>query len=512
MTTADPPRTVAAVDLGSNSFHMIIARSDGGPFEVLDRMRERVRIAAGIDEDGRLLPEARARAFACLERFGQRLRDFSPARVRAVGTNTFRRARNGRAFRTEAQRVLGLPIEIVSGGEEARLIYLGVCRSTIIPQQRRLIIDIGGGSTEIIVGEGDEVLAAESVPLGCVSHSLRFFPNGKVTEKAYRKATIAARLEMRPIEELIRNLGWEVALGSAGTLHSIQTLVRATGDPREPITRAGLRRLRESLIAAKNMDAVEIPGLSDDRRPVLPGGLAVAHAIIKACKVQELSAAVGGLREGILHDLVGRLDHADIREATIQRFLDRFGIDHAQSERVERTAMALLDNVAEAWDLGDPAARQLLSWSARLHEIGLSISHQGHHKHGEYLVRHSQMAGFSNDDQEIVATLIRSHRRKTLRKRLIDLPNVSEERGVRLCLLLRLAVLLNRGRRASHVPVRAVAEDQALTLQFPLGFLSTHPLTTAELEGEMEQAARLRYTLVVEEDGSESVEEDEPEA
>ncbi len=480
---------------------MMIARSDGGPFEVLDRIRERVRLAAGLDENGVLSANAQTRAFACLERFGQRLRDFSSDCVRAVGTNTFRCARNARTFRLEADRALGHPIEVISGGEEARLVYLGVIRSQVIPEPRRLLIDVGGGSTEIIIAEGEEIIAAESVSLGCVTHSLRFFPGGKITEKGYKAAVLAARIALRPHAGRLRDLGWGAALASAGTAHAIQTLVRATGEAGEPVTRAGLRRLRQLLLEFDHVDEVEIPDLRDDRRTVFPGGLAITHAFFKALKIDRLTATPGGLREGILYDLVGRLEHHDIREAAIRKFLDRYGIDPEQGSRVEHSALLLLSAVGKVWNLGARQTAQRLGWAARLHEIGLAISHSGYHKHGEYLIRHSDMAGFSKDDQEVLATLVRAHRKRPTRRLLSSLPHLPEAEAIRLTILLRLAVLLNRERRTmTTLPFQTLVEENSLELRFPGGYFASHPLTVAELQGETEQWARWGYELRVTEE------------
>ena len=498
-------RTVAAVDLGSNSFHMLIARSDGGPFEILDRMRERVRIAGGLDGEGYLSEEAQERAFACLARFGQRLREFSSNEVRAVGTNTFRSARNAKKFRRRAEAALGHRIEIISGGEEARLIHLGVRSQQVHPEGRWLIVDIGGGSTELIVAEGDTHLAVESVPLGCVTQTRAHFKKGKLTEKAFRAANLAARIELRPIEQRFRAQGWSLALGSAGTVHAIQRLVRETGDPNEPITRAGLRRVRDLLVESRTVDAITLPGLSDDRRPVIAGGLAVLLAVFKALKIGELTAAPGGLREGILADLVGRISQADIREEALARFLDRYGVDRAQALRVERTALSLFDAIAPTWELSADA-RQILSFAARLHEVGLAISHQAHHKHAEYLIRNSDMAGFSTDDQEAVAALVRSHRRRVSRKRFESLSHFGDEVGLRLLALLRFAVALHRTRSdRSALPVEPRANGGTLELVFPQGFFDAHPLTREELRREIDTAhdGGVKIAVVVQ-DGAES--------
>ena len=489
-TDASPPplRTVAAVDLGSNSFHMIVAHSDGGPLEVIDRMRERVRIAAGLEPDGNLSEEAQERAFACLERFGQRLRDFTSDRVRAVGTNTFRRAKNGRSFRKRAEKALGHPIEIISGAEEARLVHLGVRRERSLSDERQLVIDVGGGSTELIVAEGEEILLAESLPLGCVTFSKEYFPEGKLSEKAFRSAIHAARIELRPIEEQIRSHGCVTALGSSGTAHAVAALVRATGETHEAITRQSLSRLRDLLVAAGTVEAIDLPVLREDRRPVIAGGIAVLLALAKSLKFSELHATPGGVREGILYDLIGRLHHEDIREVTLTRFLDRYGIDHAQARRVERTAQDLFDTIGAKWKLGETARRQL-SWAARLHEIGLAISHQGHHKHAEYLIRNSDMAGFSTDEQELLATLVRHHRRRVSRKRFESLAHTSEEAALKLCSLLRIAVVQNRTRKDStEHPWTLGTDGRALELRYPEGYFEHHPLTKTELFEELDLA------------------------
>ena len=491
-------KTVAAVDLGSNSFHMIIARSDGGPPQVLDRLRERVRIAGGLDEEGRIDEATQQRAFDCLARFGHRLREFSSDQVRAVGTNTFRSARNARSFRRRAEAALGHRIEIISGGEEARLIHLGVHSQLPQLDARHLIVDIGGGSTELIVADGSKILLAESLPLGCVTHTRRHFRKGRLTEKIFRQAILAARVELRPYTARFRELGWTVALGSAGTAHAIERLIHSTGDPGEPITRAGLRRLRDHLIEAETIDCLELPELNEDRRPVIAGGIAVLSAIFKACKVGELTATPGGLREGILTDLVGRDGSGDVREATIAQFQGRFEVDLAQAERVERTALRLFEVAREAWGL-DTGAGALLRLAARLHEVGLSISHRGHQRHGEYLIRCSELPGFSTDEQEAIAFLVRFHRRK-VRTREMELPEMlTEAEAHRLLLLLRLAVSFHRARvEDARLPFAPRVEGEALQLCFPPGWFSRHPLTEEELRRELELASSLGVEVSVE--------------
>ena len=309
------PVVVAAADLGSNSFHLVVAEVRGGQLVFVDRRKEFVRLAAGLDERKRLTPEASARALDCLDRFGERVRGLPLGTVRVVGTNTLRLARNANDLLEAAQRSLGHPVEIISGLEEARLIYLGVSRS-LAGDERRLAVDIGGGSTELIIGEGSQPLDLESLYMGCVSSSLRHFPNGRVAEKRWRRAETAALVELEPVERRFRaGAGWESAVGSSGTVHSVATVVQAAGWCEEGITLEALLRLRELLIERGTTMNGGIKGLSEGRAPVFAGGVAVLLATFKALGIERMRVAGGALREGALYDLLGRLHHEDTRHA-----------------------------------------------------------------------------------------------------------------------------------------------------------------------------------------------------
>lgn len=494
----DDPTMVAAVDLGSNSFHMVVARVSGEQLRFVDRLRERVALAEGLDATRELTPEARERALACLVRFGQRLRDFPQGTVRAVGTNTLRQVRDGEELLSRASESLGHPIEVISGREEARLIYLGVAHDVAWQSGHRLVVDIGGGSTEVIIGERYEPVVADSLYMGCVTFSRRFFPDGAITRDAMRQAEISARLELQPIERRYRDLGWRRCLGASGTITAIDEILRATGWSQQGITQQGLRKLRKAVLAAGHTSRLSLPGMPPDRAQVLVGGLAVLTAIFDSLGIDEMTAAHAALREGLLHDLLGRLRHEDVRDATVQRLVTHYEVHVEQAARVQATAVALLDQVAADWGLEGDETRHFLGWAAQLHEIGLSIAWSGYHKHGSYLLEHADMPGFSREDQALLATLVLSHRRKLQRDRLSALPPRLARPALRMSVLLRLAVLLNRARTSRPLPpLVAQARRDRLDVAFPPDWLDEHPMTRADLAVESALVAAAGIELIV---------------
>jgi exopolyphosphatase/guanosine-5'-triphosphate,3'-diphosphate pyrophosphatase len=426
-------------------------------------------------------------------------------RVRAVGTNTLRRAKNSRSFLSLARKALGHPIEIVSGREEARLIYLGVAHSLSDDAGRRLVVDIGGGSTECIVGERFDCLQEESLHMGCVGYTDRFFPRGKITRDAFRNAQLAARLELQTIERRFKAIGWQECVGASGTILAISEILRESGWSSDgSITRGDMRKLRKALVAAKHTDALSLPGLKPERAPVLAGGLAILLAVFDSLEIKRMRPAQGALREGLLYDLLGRIRHEDVRDRTIRRFEERYHVDREQAFRVERTASELYDLAADAWKLKRRQARLLLIWAARLHEIGLAISYTSHHKHGAYLITHSDMPGFSLDDQGMLAVLIRTQRRKISRALIPDHFPLNRDKLLRLSVLLRLGTLLSRGRSPDPIPLTLEVRKQALSLTFPPKWLEDHPLTMTDLEVEVDRLSAVGYTLSFGEELSDS--------
>jgi exopolyphosphatase / guanosine-5'-triphosphate,3'-diphosphate pyrophosphatase len=496
MTADSQPDVIAAVDLGSNSFHMVVARRSNGAIAIVDRIREMVRLGAGLDEQGRISTGAADAALACLGRFRERLSALEARQVRAVGTNTLRRARRRNAFLSRARGALGHPIEVISGVEEARLVFLGAAHSLPSLAGRRLVVDIGGGSTELIVGKGYEALRLESLYMGCVSSSEKFFPEGAITERGFRDARLLARRELQPVREPFRQEGWKQAVGTSGTIRATGRLLRLLGVTGGEITRPGLDLLRDRLLASGSVDNHDLPGLSAQRAPVYPGGLAVLMEVFDALEIESMLPAEGALREGLLWDLVGRLTDEDARDRSVRGFQQRFHVEIAQAERVEATALALHAQLAEPWSLQDAECAELLGWAARLHEVGLDIAHAQHQLHAAYLLRNADLAGFSFDQQRRLAVLVGAHRRKIRDELLEGAQEPWTTRLPYLLAILRIAVLLHRSRKATPPPALEVsAGRRKLRLVFPEGWLESHPLTRADLEQEARYLAALELKL-----------------
>jgi len=496
---ADASTTLASVDLGSNSFHLLIARLSDGQVRFIDRLKEMVRLAAGLDADRYLTPEAIARGEACLERFGQRLRALDEANVRVLGTNTLRSAKNAESVLRRFQDALGHPIEIIDGREEARLIYHGVVHDLGDEAGTRIVFDIGGGSTELIVGRGARPELMESLHIGCVSLSQRFFRNGRLSASAFEAADTAARLELAPFTRPLSARHWDRVIGASGTIRAAADIIQANGWG-DVITRDGLAQIRAALRKARHIDAVKLKGLSDERRPVFHGGLVILQALFDSLGLARMEVSEAALREGAIVDLAGRLQHVDIREATVAALARRYQVDEEHAEAVRRTAECLMGRLGAAWGGEDPWARHQLDWAAHLHEIGLAISHSKYHRHGGYLLEHSDMPGFSRQDQHRLAVLVRSHRRKLRREVIASLPEEEQERALRLTVILRLAVLLHRSRNPMICPFGVDWDEspRVLVLRFAEGWLETYPLTRADLLQEAEQLERVGIRLTLE--------------
>jgi exopolyphosphatase/guanosine-5'-triphosphate,3'-diphosphate pyrophosphatase len=477
--------SLAAVDLGSNSFHMVVARWQRGRLHVIDRLRDSVRLGAGLGADGSLRADARERALRCLAQFGQRLRGLDSRHVRAVATNTVRQLRAPQAFLVTAETALGHPISVVSGREEARLVYLGVARDLPAREEERLVIDIGGGSTEFIIGRGLVPHATESVQMGCIATTRRFFGDGRLSGKRWRAAQTELALVLQQFAADYRQHGWERAIGSSGTIKAIGGLVANLEQGARGITRSGLLALVDALLAFRRIGDIRLKGLSDDRRPVIAGGIAILQAAFQALDIDCMQVSQNAMREGVLFDLLGRVQHRDPRAASIEAMAERLGGDPAQAERVRATAARLLAQVAGPWEL-DEEAGEWLDWAARLHEIGLTIAHSQHHLHGAYLLEHSDLAGFAREEQQVLALLVRAHRRAIPVALFGTLPERLARPTRRLTVLLRLAALLHRSRTDEVLPPMALeVEDDRVRLRLPQTWLAGQPLTRADLEQEV---------------------------
>ncbi len=479
------PQVLAAIDLGSNSFHMVLARVINGQVQIIEKRGEKVQLAAGLDPINGIAPDAQERALACLERFAQSLRGLDRDHVTILGTNTLRAASNSYQFMRKANDTLGFPIEVIAGIEEARLVYLGVAHTLSDDDGKRLVIDIGGGSTEFIIGERFKPIALESLHMGCVSYTDRFFADGKLNEFNFRRASASARRELRSINVRYKNLGWQNVVGSSGTIRAAKRVLKNYELDDEGLNLKALLQLKKILIQNKEIESLELEGIKDLRLKVFPAGLAILIGIFEALEIEVMEYSDGALREGALHDLLGRAQHEDVREATVSAMQSRFLADANHAKKVKETALKLYMQICQQWKIADTVYQDYLRWSADLHEIGLAIAHSHHHKHGAYLVQHCDMSGFSKLAQESVAMILRGHKRKLPLQELEALPKRNRKILSRLMIILRLSVLLHNGRGISDVIDPTIEiEKSIITLSFPEGFLENHAMTEMDLERE----------------------------
>ncbi len=491
------PATVAAIDLGSNSFHMIVARlEEPGTLSIIDRLRENVRLGGGLDKNGIINESTQNRAFECLETFAQRIRDLPDSAVRIAGTNTLRVAKNSQTFVKNAEVILNHPIEIIGGREEARLIYLGVAHGLATKEGKRLVIDIGGGSTELIIGRGMKPKRRESLYTGCVSTSKRFFSNGKITKKAMKAAELEAALTLFPQAPDFKAGKWDEAIGCSGTIKAIASIVHEQGWCLDGISYKSLQKLRSALINAGHIDNLELAGLSESRTAVIAGGLCVLLAIFKILKIEQMQVSDQSMREGLLYDLVGRITHQDVRDATVEAAMMRWSVDIEQAQRITNTVARLYHSSYKQWSIDVEHIKPLLKWASMLHEIGLQVSHNNYHKHGAYILTNADMQGFSQQEQALLAALVLSHRSKFRVDHFKQLMKPFIKAGKHMCVLLRIAVLLHRGRTDQLIPeIDITVNNKHIDLSFPEGWLDEHSMTLADLIKEINYLDSAGYKL-----------------
>lgn len=501
-TEATPPLKdgdmLAAVDLGSNSFHMVVARYMLGQLRIVDRIKETVRLAEGLDGQGGLDPSVMPRALDCLARFGQRIRTLPAPRVRAIATNTVRQLANPQAFLMPAETALGHGIEVVAGREEARLIYLGVAHGNPPePGRSRLVMDIGGGSTEVIIGQGFEAVERESLQMGCIATTRRFFGDGRINRKRWKEARTELAAEFQQFSETYRRRGWHEAMGSSGTIKAICDVSVKMKLTKVSITQDSLAAIREKLLDFDSLESIRLPGLSNERRPIFAGGLLVLDAAFCALGIERMYVSDHAMREGVLYDLLGRDRQEDPRDQSIRALQARYEVDTEQAARVEATAMSLFDQAELPWRL-DADSRRLLAWAARIHEIGLVIAHSQYHQHGAYLVENSDIAGFSRTEQQTLAALVRNQRRNPNPASFDKVPDRLVANVQRCALLLRLAVLMHRSHDRDPLPVVELDVDgDEMLLRLPKRWLEGHPLTRLDLETERELLPGYGHQLVL---------------
>lgn len=503
LSTPEDPELVAAVDLGSNSFHLLVGRvvqTPMGPqISPIDSLKDAVRLASGLSPDKRLDAASQARAVLALQRFGERLRRFHPQRVRAVATNTFRVAKNGPAFLKTCEAALGFPIEVIAGKEEARLIYNGVAHTLAADGRRRLVVDIGGGSTEMIIGTDYKPALLESVFIGCIRFTREFFPDGQVSRHAFREAVLAARKEIQVASGPFRALGWELAVGSSGTARALADVTAALGDRYQGISLSALEEIRGRIVRAGRVEQADLPGIKPDRMPVFLGGLSIMVALFEELAIDRMHYSEGALRLGVLYDVLGRARHDDMRVYTVSQFVERYAVDTAQAQRVADLALGLWEQI----DLGSQEEReemaQLLQWSARLLEVGHSISHNSYHKHSAYIVSQSDMPGFSRRDQQLMSSLVLGHVGKLGKVQPLFVDRF--QRTALVC--LRLAAIFYRSRSAAELPsLRIKATGKGVCLKVDADWLNSHPLTQFTLVQEQLEWSKMNLELEIQETDS----------
>ncbi len=486
--------TYAAIDLGSNSFHMAVANTTASHLQMIDKVRQPVRLGSGLDKNNNIDKPTMDRALECLAIFQQRLRGVPREQIRAVGTNTLRRARNAEKLNNAAEELLGIPIEIISGREEARLIYAGVTYG-INDKNKRLVIDIGGGSTEFIIGTETKPLLMESINMGCVSATQRWFAAQSKPEKHFERAIRRSRLELQPLTKTYLKQGWDQCVGSSGTIKAAERILIETGLTDRGITRAALEEFI-ALLQKKGTSALDsLKSITDDRRAVILGGISVLLAAFRALDIDRMLVSHRALREGVIVDLAGHSLHTHVRKNAIEEMQRRFQVDNDQAKRVYHTAASLFEQVKKPWKMTRQHQTTLES-ACLLHEIGLSVSHVQYHKHGDYLLRHADMLGFSRREQRIIAALVRNHRRK-ISKDVMDQMSLSERTSYqRMLAVLRLSILFHRTRGMSDPPEMKVrTPENQLCLGISRQWLDDNPLTGADLFDEIKHLSALGLTL-----------------
>lgn len=492
----EAPELVAAVDLGSNSFHMIVCSVHKGQLKTLDRLREMVRLASGLNDKKILDEPTQQRALACLERFGQRIQNFPEGNVRIVGTNTLRTAKNSRQFLQKAERAIGYPIHIISGIEEARLIYQGVAHSLQSNANRRLVMDIGGGSTEYIIGTNSDPAQKESLRMGCVTVSNQFFTDGAISSRRFKQAQIFVNQQLNTYRNLFNHNRWDEAIGASGSIRSIRKVLLATEWSKGGITLAGLEKLKQHVLNCKHVSELDLPELDQERLPVFMGGLVILYTTFKTLDIDKMSVSDGALREGLIYDYLGRMFNNDVRSDTAQLLAEHYHTDTQQTERIQATIATILKQVSPFLGAQSRIMHQYLNWAAELHEIGRNIAHSQYHKHGAYIIKHGDLAGFSQQDQNLLSTLVQAHRRKIPLKTIKQLPPPWNKLAIYMVIILRIAVILQRNRSNSDIPEFTITlAPKTIDIEFPEHWLDNAPLTQADLKLEEAYLAKAKFSL-----------------
>ncbi|VAW45132.1 Exopolyphosphatase [hydrothermal vent metagenome] len=488
----------AAIDLGSNSFHMIIARETHGQFQVIDKHKEMVRLRTGLDKDGNLTDKAFQAGIECLERFGQRLKAIPNKNIRAVGTNTLRNAKNSQTFLKQGKQALGHSIKIISGQEEARLIYLGVSHGLPTNDDQRLVMDIGGGSTEYIIGQHVENSHLTSTEMGCISITQAFFSKGEITESKMNKAIAHCRQILRPHRSKLNKQGWDIAIGASGSIKAIGKIIELNDWNDSGITLKSMLKLNQKLIESNSIQNIKLEGLKDERRPVFAGGLAILIATFIELNIEQMQVSVNALREGLILDSLGRIYAEDIREISVKAMQKWMKVDTLQADHILNTAKVLHKQAKKTWELQSPDYdfKCLLKWAIMLHETGIAISYKRYQHHSAYLISQSDMAGFDQQEKQMLSALMLNHRGKFDTSIYNEIDESITQQLIYLTLILRLAVRIHRGRDFELTkPLLSIKNSNEIHLEFEDSWLKEHPLTQLDLETEAKHLNAIDFTL-----------------
>ncbi|MGL5601385.1 MAG: guanosine-5'-triphosphate,3'-diphosphate diphosphatase [Silvania sp.] len=485
----------AAIDLGSNSFHMLVVREVAGSIQTLTRIKRKVRLAAGLGANNHLSPEAMERGWQCLRLFAERLQDIPSLQIRVVATATLRLAVNAGEFIASAEAILGCPVHVISGQEEARLIYQGVAHTTG-GDEHRLVVDIGGASTELVTGNGAQATSLNSLSMGCVTWLERYFTDRNLAQENFDEAEKAAREVLRPVTNALRYHGWKVCVGASGTVQALQEIMMAQGMD-ERITLAKLQQLKQRAIHCGRLEELEIEGLTLERALVFPSGLAILIAIFTELNIQCMTLAGGALREGLVYGMLHLAVDQDIRNHTLRNVQRRFMVDIEQAHRVANLAVIFLDQVEDEWHL-EPISRELLLSACQLHEIGLSVDFKQAPQHAAYMVRNLDLPGFTPAQKKLLATLVLNQTNP------VDLSSLHQQNAVpprvaeHLCRLLRLAIIFASRRRDDLLPAITMnVAGEKLELTMPEKWLDNHPLASEMIEQECQWQSYVHWVLDV---------------
>lgn len=476
----------AALDIGSNSFHLVIARVVAGSLQTVQKIKNKVRLAEGLNEKNILSDEAMERGLTTLQSMAESMQGLDPSHVRVVATHTLRKARNAKVFLSKARKVFPYPIEIISGPEEARLIYTGIANTTQ-SEGNRLVVDIGGGSTEFAVGEHLLPVMCKSVQMGCVSYQQRYFADGTLTKKAFQAAITSARLEIELVVGNLKRFNWETNIGASGTIRSICSVLTAQAESQSDvaITKAGMNDLMQACCECGHSDNLVLPGLTDDRKPVFAAGLSILIAIFRSLNLETMGVSSAALREGVLYEAHDTGANTNIRERTAQSLATRYDVDTLFAKKVWATCIKIYEQAAQSWDIDKGDLRHLLGWSALLHEVGLQINSRGVQRHSSYIIEQSDLPGFNQEQQKLLAALVRYQRKKIKLAELPAFVNYSEAVVLKLLVLLRLGILLNINRQESQLPEFGLeVVEEKIILSFPENWFDLSPLLLADLQQE----------------------------